>query len=65
MVPEIRAWGAPLPNGTVTGLVGLVARREAQVAVNELSITGDSFLSLTYGKILGFIPPTELWRNKN
>ena len=38
--PADNQWGFPKPDGTITGIVGLVARREAHFAINELTITG-------------------------
>ncbi|KAK8393508.1 hypothetical protein O3P69_006679 [Scylla paramamosain] len=37
--PKDREWGGAFPNGSVYGMVGLVARRLAHVALNELTIT--------------------------
>ncbi|XP_063868105.1 glutamate receptor ionotropic, delta-2-like isoform X2 [Scylla paramamosain] len=37
--PSDDQWGAVHRNGTVTGLVGLVARREAHIAICEITIT--------------------------
>ncbi|XP_071542916.1 glutamate receptor ionotropic, delta-2-like, partial [Panulirus ornatus] len=39
VVPEDRAWGGPREDGSVTGLIGMVARHEAQVAICEITIT--------------------------
>ncbi|XP_063865701.1 glutamate receptor ionotropic, delta-2-like [Scylla paramamosain] len=33
-------WGEVLPNGWVTGMIGVVARREADLAINEITVTG-------------------------
>ncbi|MPC46645.1 Glutamate receptor ionotropic, delta-1 [Portunus trituberculatus] len=33
-------WGEVMPNGWVTGMIGVVARREADMAVNEITVTG-------------------------
>ena len=33
-------WGEVLPSGRVTGMIGVVARREADFAVNEITVTG-------------------------
>ncbi|XP_045104339.1 glutamate receptor ionotropic, kainate 3-like [Portunus trituberculatus] len=39
VVPRDRAWGGPQPDGSVTGLIGMVARHEAHVAICEITIT--------------------------
>ncbi|KAK3867483.1 hypothetical protein Pcinc_027053 [Petrolisthes cinctipes] len=39
VVPPDRAWGGPQPDGTVTGLIGMVARHEANLAICEITIT--------------------------
>ncbi|XP_045104359.1 glutamate receptor ionotropic, delta-2-like [Portunus trituberculatus] len=33
-------WGGPQADGTVTGMIGMVARGEAHLAINEITITG-------------------------
>ncbi|XP_042857157.1 glutamate receptor ionotropic, delta-2-like [Penaeus japonicus] len=33
-------WGGPQPDGTVTGMIGMVARRETDFAIDEITITG-------------------------
>ncbi|XP_069995050.1 probable glutamate receptor [Penaeus vannamei] len=40
LLAEDGQWGGVLPNGTVTGMVGMVARREVHFAINEITITG-------------------------
>ncbi|XP_042223943.1 ionotropic receptor 40a-like [Homarus americanus] len=37
--PEDRGWGGPKPDGRITGMVGMVARHEANFAINEFSVT--------------------------
>ncbi|KAK3863639.1 hypothetical protein Pcinc_030602 [Petrolisthes cinctipes] len=37
--PPDGKWGSPQPDGTITGLIGQVARHEAQLALCELTIT--------------------------
>ncbi|XP_068200308.1 uncharacterized protein [Palaemon carinicauda] len=37
--PPDGAYGNPLPNGTVTGMIGLVARREADFAICAISLS--------------------------
>ncbi|XP_063866159.1 glutamate receptor ionotropic, kainate 5-like [Scylla paramamosain] len=39
VVPRDRAWGGPQPDGSITGLIGMVARHEAHVAICEITIT--------------------------
>ncbi|XP_070000312.1 glutamate receptor ionotropic, delta-2-like [Penaeus vannamei] len=39
VVPEDGLWGGPQPDGSVVGLIGLVARHEAHIAINEITIT--------------------------
>ncbi|XP_068246676.1 glutamate receptor ionotropic, delta-2-like [Palaemon carinicauda] len=41
MRPADGQWGNPLPNGTITGMIGMVARREADFAVCFISVTRD------------------------
>lgn len=38
--PPDGRWGGPRPDGTVYGMVGMVARSEAHVAIDEITITG-------------------------
>ncbi|XP_066967133.1 glutamate receptor ionotropic, delta-2-like [Macrobrachium rosenbergii] len=33
------AWGGPQPDGTITGMIGMSARREVDFAINEITIT--------------------------
>ncbi|XP_076069238.1 glutamate receptor ionotropic, delta-2-like [Oratosquilla oratoria] len=37
--PAKREWGNPQPDGTVTGIIGVVARHEAHVAIDEITMT--------------------------
>ncbi|XP_042219774.1 uncharacterized protein LOC121864682 [Homarus americanus] len=37
--PEDGQWGGPQPDGSVTGIIGMVARHEAHLAINEITIT--------------------------
>nr|XP_053630413.1 glutamate receptor ionotropic, delta-2-like [Cherax quadricarinatus] len=37
--PADGQWGGPLPDGTVSGLIGQVARREVHIAICEITIT--------------------------
>ncbi|XP_068210624.1 glutamate receptor ionotropic, delta-2-like [Palaemon carinicauda] len=39
MTPADGQWGGPLPNGSVTGLIGDVYRREAHFAMTSITIT--------------------------
>ncbi|XP_064088894.1 glutamate receptor ionotropic, kainate glr-3-like [Macrobrachium nipponense] len=41
MRPADGLWGNPVPNGTVSGMIGMVARREADLAVCFISVTRD------------------------
>ncbi len=41
-------WGEVFPNGSVTGMIGVVARREADFAVNEITITGTHSIPSSY-----------------
>ncbi|KAK3891550.1 hypothetical protein Pcinc_004550 [Petrolisthes cinctipes] len=38
VVPEDGQWGKVLDNGTVTGMIGMVASHRAQLAINEITI---------------------------
>ena len=38
--PDDMGWGGPQPDGTITGMIGVVAREEADFAISEISITG-------------------------
>ncbi|XP_066984769.1 glutamate receptor-like [Macrobrachium rosenbergii] len=40
VTPDDGGWGGPLPNGTVTGMIGMVARRETHFAITDITITG-------------------------
>jgi len=40
VTPADGQWGGPLDNGEVTGMIGQVARREAHLAIDEITITG-------------------------
>ncbi|XP_064118946.1 glutamate receptor ionotropic, delta-2-like [Macrobrachium nipponense] len=33
------SWGGPQPDGTITGMIGMSARREVDFAINEITIT--------------------------
>ncbi|XP_066976057.1 glutamate receptor ionotropic, delta-1-like [Macrobrachium rosenbergii] len=39
MKPADGKWGGPLPDGTITGMIGEVARRNAHIAICEITIT--------------------------
>lgn len=39
-VPADKQWGTVRENGTVTGMVGEVAKRRTHFAINEITITG-------------------------
>lgn len=40
VLPPDGLWGDVKRNGTVTGLIGVVARREAHLAVADVTLTG-------------------------
>ncbi|XP_068229574.1 glutamate receptor ionotropic, delta-2-like [Palaemon carinicauda] len=40
VTPEDGAWGYPQPDGTVTGMIGMVARREVQFAMSGIAVNG-------------------------
>ncbi|XP_068229792.1 glutamate receptor ionotropic, delta-2-like [Palaemon carinicauda] len=40
MKPADGKWGGPLPDGTITGMIGEVARRNAHIAICEITVTG-------------------------
>ncbi|XP_047497774.1 probable glutamate receptor [Penaeus chinensis] len=46
--PEDRQWGGPQPDGSVTGMIGQVARHEAHLAINEITITGNAEIATMY-----------------
>lgn len=46
--PLDNQWGGVHPNGTVTGLIGLVARREAHIAICEITITSKCHFPRVY-----------------
>ncbi|XP_068228578.1 glutamate receptor ionotropic, delta-2-like [Palaemon carinicauda] len=50
IAPADGKWGGPLPNGTVVGMIGVVARREAHFAFCEISVTGirEEVIDFTY-----------------
>lgn len=41
VTPPDGQWGGPLPDGTVSGMIGQVARREAHLAICEITISGE------------------------
>ncbi|XP_066984734.1 glutamate receptor ionotropic, delta-2-like [Macrobrachium rosenbergii] len=48
--PPDGKWGGPLPDGTVVGMIGVVARREAHFAMCEISVTAvrEEVIDFTY-----------------
>ncbi|KAK7085911.1 hypothetical protein SK128_018156 [Halocaridina rubra] len=48
--PSDGKWGGPLPDGNVTGMIGEVYRRNAHLAICEITITGlrESVIDFTY-----------------
>ncbi|XP_066990697.1 uncharacterized protein [Macrobrachium rosenbergii] len=51
IVPADGSFGNPLPNGKVTGMIGLVARREASLAFGGVTLTDER------GKVIDFSIP--------
>ncbi|XP_068247580.1 glutamate receptor ionotropic, delta-2-like [Palaemon carinicauda] len=45
------SWGGPRPDGTITGMIGMTARREVNFAINEITITE------TRGTVVDFTKP--------
>lgn len=41
VTPPDGQWGGPLPDGSVSGMIGQVARREAHLAICEITISGE------------------------
>ena len=41
-------WGVPKPDGTVTGMIGMVARREVHYAIDEITILGEILSHYTW-----------------
>ncbi|XP_047494037.1 glutamate receptor ionotropic, delta-2-like [Penaeus chinensis] len=39
VTPPDGKWGGPQPDGTITGIIGMVARHEAHLAICELTVT--------------------------
>lgn len=46
--PADGMWGGPLPNGTVTGMIGMVARHEVHLAHSAITFTGLVCMNTTY-----------------
>lgn len=44
MTPADGQWGGMIENGTWTGMIGMVARHEAHMAISSLTITGKLIL---------------------
>ncbi|XP_042857155.1 glutamate receptor ionotropic, delta-2-like [Penaeus japonicus] len=40
LLAEDGQWGGVLPDGSITGMIGMVARHEVHFAINEITITG-------------------------
>lgn len=51
MVPQDMQWGGVLEDGTATGMVGMVARHEAEFAIDEITITGNAKQTKIFGKL--------------
>ena len=39
VTPEDENWGGPQDDGTISGMIGMVARHEAHIAIDEITIT--------------------------
>lgn len=48
MVAGDGQWGGVQEDGTITGIIGLVARHEADLAIDEITITGTCVILLLY-----------------
>ncbi|XP_068201564.1 glutamate receptor ionotropic, delta-2-like [Palaemon carinicauda] len=55
--PPDGAWGYPQPDGTVTGMIGMVARREAHLAITIIAINEkrEEVVDFTIGYYRGFL----------
>jgi hypothetical protein len=45
---ESDSWGFVLPNGTWTGIVGMLVRKEIDLAATELLMTGDRLEAIEF-----------------
>lgn len=55
MTPGDGQWGAVLEDGTVTGMVGMVARHEAHMAITAITATGRQIVCInSHQKIIMF-----------
>ena len=61
--PEKRSWGGPKPDGTVTGLVGQVFRREADMAIDLISINSERKSILLLKIIMIMILNSNIFKN--
>ncbi|CAL4099140.1 unnamed protein product, partial [Meganyctiphanes norvegica] len=52
--PPDRAWGGPRADGTVSGLIGVIARHEANFGIGEITLTGvrDTVVDFTFPNIV-------------
>ena len=41
-------WGGPQPDGSITGMIGMVARHEVNFGINVITITRKDFTTLQY-----------------
>ncbi|CAN7947922.1 unnamed protein product, partial [Ixodes hexagonus] len=47
-IPEDRQWGRLFPDGTATGMIGMLVRNEADWAVNPFAQTYDRFMATSF-----------------
>ncbi|CAN8004280.1 unnamed protein product [Ixodes pacificus] len=52
-IPEDRQWGRLLPDGTATGMIGMLVRNEADWAVNPFAQTYDRFMATSFTAEMG------------
>ncbi|XP_071526274.1 probable glutamate receptor [Panulirus ornatus] len=54
VTPADQYWGAKLPNGTWTGMVGQVARKESDIALGPFGLTEDRYRDVDYTRSFFF-----------
>ncbi|KAK8380493.1 hypothetical protein O3P69_016827 [Scylla paramamosain] len=69
LTPPDGQWGGPLPDGNVSGIIGQVARREAHLAICEITITGSretvvDFTSPYYLEATTMVSPAPALRSR-
>ncbi|XP_068229649.1 probable glutamate receptor [Palaemon carinicauda] len=67
--PLDNAWGYPQPDGTVTGMIGMVARREVHFAVSGIAVNGRRKTVIDYAypyyhAYLGIYSPAPKQKNR-